>query len=280
MVCYGKTLGGGIPNGVVCGPTSLMARGDARCPLRLAYVIGTFAAHPLLLGAMNEFLEWVITDKARKLYEQRHTEVCVVSVFVSVCVPAFVSVCVRVRTCSCRYEVVVLGWSCACELVCAFRQSPHHFLHYIVVRTRADSAVRGQNEQVPRGRRPPAQARVVRDSVDDALPVAGQVRCDASLLCLASLFFLVTHTDCSLSLSTLSDPLFSFSLLDSLTLFTLILLFFTLLTQGTTGFSSTTSRTKGLTSRGWALVALTSLSTLTSRTWTRFARGSCAQRAA
>jgi glutamate-1-semialdehyde 2,1-aminomutase len=75
MVCYGKTLGGGMPNGVVCGPQWLMARCDPSRPLRLAYVIGTFSAHPLLLGSMNHFLKWVITKEAKDLYDQRDVEV-------------------------------------------------------------------------------------------------------------------------------------------------------------------------------------------------------------
>eukprot|EP00039_Didymoeca_costata_P000508 m.45896 g.45896 ORF g.45896 m.45896 type:complete len:674 (-) comp10308_c0_seq1:1227-3248(-) len=75
MVCYGKTLGGGIANGVVCGPSWLMARCDPDRPLRLAYVIGTFAAHPLLLGAMNKFLKWVTTSEAQKVYQDMHTRV-------------------------------------------------------------------------------------------------------------------------------------------------------------------------------------------------------------
>jgi len=75
VVAYGKTLGGGIPNGVCCGPSWLMARCDPARPLRIAYVIGTFSAHPLLLGAMNKFLKWVITEEARALYEQRHGEI-------------------------------------------------------------------------------------------------------------------------------------------------------------------------------------------------------------
>ena len=75
MVCYGKTLGGGMPNGVVCGPQWLMARCDPSRPLRLAYVIGTFSAHPLLLGSMNHFLKWVITKEAKDLYDQRDDEV-------------------------------------------------------------------------------------------------------------------------------------------------------------------------------------------------------------
>ena len=36
--------------------------------LVLRYVIGTFAAHPLVLGSMNAFLRWVMTPKARKEY--------------------------------------------------------------------------------------------------------------------------------------------------------------------------------------------------------------------
>lgn len=75
MVVYGKTIGGGLANGVCCGPAKYMARCDPDAPLRLAYVVGTFSAHPLLLGSMNEFLEWVVTDEARALYEQRHTEI-------------------------------------------------------------------------------------------------------------------------------------------------------------------------------------------------------------
>lgn len=75
LVVYGKTLGGGIPNGVCCGPSWLMSRCDPQRPLRLAYVIGTFSAHPLLLGSMNQFLRWVITQEAKDLYNQRHAEI-------------------------------------------------------------------------------------------------------------------------------------------------------------------------------------------------------------
>ena len=58
MVCYGKTLGGGLPNGVVVGDKWLMNRCDPAKPLRVAYVIGTFSAHPLVLACMNKFLKW------------------------------------------------------------------------------------------------------------------------------------------------------------------------------------------------------------------------------
>src|SRR5215470_2928418 len=60
MVVYGKTVAGGMPIGVVCGKKELMQRFDAERPMRLAYVIGTFSAHPVVMGTMNEFLRWVV----------------------------------------------------------------------------------------------------------------------------------------------------------------------------------------------------------------------------
>ncbi len=60
MVVYGKTVAGGMPIGVVCGRKALMNRFDPERPLRVAYVIGTFSAHPVVMGAMNEFLRWVM----------------------------------------------------------------------------------------------------------------------------------------------------------------------------------------------------------------------------
>ena len=65
MVVYGKTLGGGLPVGVVCGKKELMRRFDPERPLRVSYVIGTFAAHPLTMGSMNAFLKWV-TPRSRE----------------------------------------------------------------------------------------------------------------------------------------------------------------------------------------------------------------------
>jgi len=60
MVVYGKTVGGGMPIGVVCGTRSLMRRFDPERPMRIAYVIGTFSGHPVVMGAMNEFLRWLV----------------------------------------------------------------------------------------------------------------------------------------------------------------------------------------------------------------------------
>jgi glutamate-1-semialdehyde 2,1-aminomutase len=68
MVVYGKTVAGGMPIGLVCGKKELMRRFDPRHPMRLAYVVGTFSAHPLVMGAMNEFLKWVLTPEAAELY--------------------------------------------------------------------------------------------------------------------------------------------------------------------------------------------------------------------
>jgi glutamate-1-semialdehyde 2,1-aminomutase len=70
MVVYGKTVAGGMPIGVVCGNKELMRRFDAERPMRIAYVIGTFAAHPVVMGTMNEFLRWVVQPAAVQLYEE------------------------------------------------------------------------------------------------------------------------------------------------------------------------------------------------------------------
>jgi len=75
MVVYGKSLGGGVPNGIVCGPRHLMARSDPVKPLRVAYIVGTFSAHPLLVGAMNQFLKWVSSPDAHKDYDRLRSDV-------------------------------------------------------------------------------------------------------------------------------------------------------------------------------------------------------------
>ncbi len=68
MVVYGKTVAGGMPIGLVCGKKALMQRFDPEHPMRIAYVVGTFSAHPLVMGAMNEFLRWVMEPPAAQLY--------------------------------------------------------------------------------------------------------------------------------------------------------------------------------------------------------------------
>jgi glutamate-1-semialdehyde 2,1-aminomutase len=68
MVVYGKTVAGGMPIGVVCGKSTLMRRFDPERPMRIAYVVGTFSAHPVVMGAMNEFLHWVTQPAAAAEY--------------------------------------------------------------------------------------------------------------------------------------------------------------------------------------------------------------------
>ena len=70
MVVYGKTVAGGMPIGVVCGKKPLMRRFDPEHPMRIAYVVGTFSAHPAVMGAMNEFLRWLVEPATSKLYEE------------------------------------------------------------------------------------------------------------------------------------------------------------------------------------------------------------------
>ena len=45
-----------------------MQRFDPAHPMRVAYVIGTFAASPVTLGAMGSFLAWVSTPAAKEAY--------------------------------------------------------------------------------------------------------------------------------------------------------------------------------------------------------------------
>lgn len=56
MVTYGKTLGGGLPVGVVCGRKDLMKRYRDNRPADICFARGTFNSHPYVMGAMNEFL--------------------------------------------------------------------------------------------------------------------------------------------------------------------------------------------------------------------------------
>ena len=69
IVVYGKTVAGGLPIGLVCGKATLMRRFDPKRPMRMAYVVGTFSAHPTVMGAMNEFLRWVRRPEAVVEYE-------------------------------------------------------------------------------------------------------------------------------------------------------------------------------------------------------------------
>jgi glutamate-1-semialdehyde 2,1-aminomutase len=69
MVTYGKSLGGGLPVGVVCGRRDLMKRSRDDRPVDIMLARGTFNAHPSVMGAMQEFLEWLDTPQIQALYE-------------------------------------------------------------------------------------------------------------------------------------------------------------------------------------------------------------------
>jgi glutamate-1-semialdehyde 2,1-aminomutase len=69
MVTYGKTLGGGLPVGVLCGKAALMRRYREDRPADICFARGTFNSHPYVMGAMQVFLERVETPEIRGLYD-------------------------------------------------------------------------------------------------------------------------------------------------------------------------------------------------------------------
>lgn len=68
MVTYGKTLGGGLPIGAVCGRRDLMKRFREDRPTDICFARGTFNSHPYVMGAMHEFLQRLDTPGVRALY--------------------------------------------------------------------------------------------------------------------------------------------------------------------------------------------------------------------
>ena len=53
---YGKTVGGGLPVGVLCGKARYMKRFREDRPSDFCFARGTFNSHPYVMGAMYEFL--------------------------------------------------------------------------------------------------------------------------------------------------------------------------------------------------------------------------------
>ena len=68
MVTYGKTLGGGLPVGVLCGRRTLMKRFRDDRPSDVCFARGTFNSHPYVMGAMNEFLRRIDESPLRESY--------------------------------------------------------------------------------------------------------------------------------------------------------------------------------------------------------------------
>jgi glutamate-1-semialdehyde 2,1-aminomutase len=68
LVTYGKTLGGGLPIGVVCGRKDLMKRYRDDRPADVCFARGTFNSHPYVMATMNEFLRQLATPQTQALY--------------------------------------------------------------------------------------------------------------------------------------------------------------------------------------------------------------------
>jgi len=69
MVTYGKTLGGGLPVGAVCGRADLMKRYREDRPADICFARGTFNSHPYVMGAMYEFLQRLESEPVRAIYQ-------------------------------------------------------------------------------------------------------------------------------------------------------------------------------------------------------------------
>ncbi len=68
LVTYGKTLGGGLPIGVLCGRAQRMKRFRDNSPADLCFSRGTFNANPYVMGAMNSFLHALDKPEIKNLY--------------------------------------------------------------------------------------------------------------------------------------------------------------------------------------------------------------------
>ncbi len=73
LVTYGKTLGGGLPVGVLCGRADLMRRYREDRPVDICFARGTFNAHPQVMGAMAAFLDRLETPEVTALYADLDT---------------------------------------------------------------------------------------------------------------------------------------------------------------------------------------------------------------
>ena len=66
LVTYGKTIGGGLPVGVLAGRRELMRRYRDNSPTDICFARGTFNSHPMVMAAMNEFLVHADTAEFRE----------------------------------------------------------------------------------------------------------------------------------------------------------------------------------------------------------------------
>lgn len=68
MVTYGKTLGGGLPVGVLCGRAALMKRFKEAEPANISFARGTFNSHPHVMACMAVFLERIRQPEYQDIY--------------------------------------------------------------------------------------------------------------------------------------------------------------------------------------------------------------------
>ncbi len=69
LVTYGKTLGGGLPVGVVCGRREWMRRFRDDRPADICFARGTFNAHPAVMAAMSAFLDRLDGPEVAAIYD-------------------------------------------------------------------------------------------------------------------------------------------------------------------------------------------------------------------
>jgi len=68
MVTYGKTLGGGLPIGALCGRRDLMRRFREDRPADICFARGTFNSHPYVMASTYEFLHRMDSDQVKAIY--------------------------------------------------------------------------------------------------------------------------------------------------------------------------------------------------------------------
>ena len=68
LVCYGKTIAGGWPVGVVCGKDGWMQRYHPERPADICFARGTFNAHPAVIAGIKHFLLAIDTPEITQLY--------------------------------------------------------------------------------------------------------------------------------------------------------------------------------------------------------------------
>ena len=69
MITWGKTLGGGLPIGVLTGRAAVMKRWNDDRPVDICFARGTFNAHPYVMAATDAFLRRLETPAIRALYD-------------------------------------------------------------------------------------------------------------------------------------------------------------------------------------------------------------------